>query len=245
MSIRVRGTITIQRKTSARGAFNIGDLATEIGEFEVKDSLIEEFEPGKYTGDFLIRWIAPDSFAWRGRVFVKNRATLDEILIDEADESVPAPSAPPEIDPIEEKINNGSALAAPAMPTPAAIHLSAPETAPQPDTASTASRAGKPGSRGGHSVGAIAGSKATPSTEPSAALSVALSVAPSDAEADLQLFGDEVHAFVLTHAVIKLDPTVDRERFRQQRDRLRALGYAFDPKSQSWSVKATRQAVPV
>ena len=33
MSIRVRGTITIQRKTSSRGAFNVGDLVTEIGEF--------------------------------------------------------------------------------------------------------------------------------------------------------------------------------------------------------------------
>jgi hypothetical protein len=77
MSIRVRGTITIQRKTSSRGAFNVGDLVTEIGEFEVKDSLIEEFEPGKYSGDFLIKFIAPDSYSWRGRVFVKVRATLD------------------------------------------------------------------------------------------------------------------------------------------------------------------------
>lgn len=101
MSIRVRGTITIQRKTSARGAFNIGDLVTEIGEFEVKDSLIEEFEPGKYAGEFIVKWIAPESFSWRGRVFVKMRATLDEILIDQADEGESTPASPPEPDPIE------------------------------------------------------------------------------------------------------------------------------------------------
>jgi len=101
MSIRVRGTIAIVRKSSRRGDFNVGDLATEIGEFEVKDSLIEEYEPGHYTGEFLIKWIEPDSFAWRGKVFVKNRATLDEIFIDEAEEGGTPPAPPPEPDPID------------------------------------------------------------------------------------------------------------------------------------------------
>ena len=72
MSVRVRGTINIQRKAGRKGDFNIGDLSTEIGAFEVKDALIEQFEPGKYTGEFIIQWIEPDSFSWRGRVFVKN-----------------------------------------------------------------------------------------------------------------------------------------------------------------------------
>ncbi len=193
MAIRVRGTLSIQRKTSARGAFNIGDLATEIGEFEVKDSLIEEFEPGKYTGEFIIKWIAPDSFAWRGRVFVKNRATLDEILIDEADEGAPAPSAPPEPDPIEQQAST------PALPQvkPAPSQDSvAPQQTPNNEARPTASK-------------------------------------PADAE----LFGDELLALMQECAPIKLDPTVDREQFRQQRDRLKELGYSFDARAQTWSIR--------
>jgi hypothetical protein len=190
MSIRVRGTITIQRKTSARGAFNIGDLSTEIGEFEVKDSLIEEFEPGKYTGDFIIRWIAPDSFAWRGRVFVKNRATLDEIIVDEADEGAPAPSAPPEPDPIEHAPAPSQAKATQQQETPA------PSVAPVTDARK-----------------------------------------PAGQVDDVGLFGEELVALLQECAPIKLDPTVDREQFRKQRDRLKEIGYSFDAKAQTWSIK--------
>jgi hypothetical protein len=39
---------------------------------------------------------------------------------------------------------------------------------------------------------------------------------------------------VARHQRLKLDPTVDRLRFRQQRDRLRALGYEFDARVQTW-----------
>lgn len=103
MSISVRGRLVVQRKTGRKGDFNIGDLVTEIGQFEVKDQLIEEYEPGTYTGLFLISWIEPDSYSWKGRVFVKVRATLDEILIDDVDETPPqaADSQPPEPDPAD------------------------------------------------------------------------------------------------------------------------------------------------
>lgn len=201
MSIRVRGTITIQRKTSSRGAFNVGDLVTEIGEFEVKDSLIEEFEPGKYSGDFLIKFIAPDSYSWRGRVFVKVRATLDEILIDDADESVPSPASPPEPDPLEQQQPQH-----PQQPQAAA-------QTPQP-VQTTSDLATKP---------AV--------SRPAPAMAAA---------GDLALFGDEIYQQVQAQATVKLDPTVDREQFRQQRDRLKAIGYSFDAKSQSWAAKVRR-----
>lgn len=38
---------------------------------------------------------------------------------------------------------------------------------------------------------------------------------------------------------VKLDPTVDRLKFRNQRNRLKDLGYAFDPREQIWSKAAT------
>lgn len=203
MAIRVRGTLSIQRKTSARGAFNIGDLATEIGEFEVKDSLIEEFEPGKYTGEFIIKWIAPDSFSWRGRVFVKNRATLEEILIDEADEGAPTPSTPPEPDPIEQ----------------------APAAAPRP-TAAPPSQ--EPATQSAAPVKGARSKSASTTKEP--------------ADGDAELFGEELLALLQQRSPIKLDPTVDREQFRRQRDRLKVIGYSFDAKAQTWSIKEVASA---
>jgi hypothetical protein len=102
-AISVRGRLVVQRKTGRKGDFNVGDLSTEIGQFEVKDQLIEEYEPGTYTGHFLISWIEPDSYSWKGRVFVKVRATVEEIIIDDVDETPPqaADSQPPEPDPAE------------------------------------------------------------------------------------------------------------------------------------------------
>lgn len=102
-AISVRGRLVVQRKTGRKGDFNVGDLSTEIGQFEVKDQLIEEYEPGTYTGLFLISWIEPDSYSWKGRVFVKVRATVEEVIIDDVDETPPqaADSQPPEPDPAD------------------------------------------------------------------------------------------------------------------------------------------------
>lgn len=55
------------------------------------------------------------------------------------------------------------------------------------------------------------------------------------AEDDLKLFGIELNElFVQRAARILLDPTVDRVQFRSQRERLKAVGYQFDAKSQEW-----------
>ena len=55
-------------------------------------------------------------------------------------------------------------------------------------------------------------------------------------EALVKLFGAELGAKVWRQEGIKLDPTVDRGRFREQRDRLKELGYRFDAKAQAWAV---------
>lgn len=194
MSIIVNGSITIARKTGKRGDFNVGDLSTEIGEFEVKDALIEEFDPGRYTGRFVIDWIQPDSFTYRGRVFVKNRAKLAEILIDEGERGEPAQQTPPEPDPLE------SEAAAPL-----------PRTTQQ----------------GG---GTASSDAAQASTD---AASTAAKAAAAD-DPDLALFGAELHAQFVQREPLQLDPTVDRQQFRAQRDRLKAIGYRFNPKTQGW-----------
>jgi Protein of unknown function (DUF3275) len=204
MSVRVRGTINIQRKAGRKGDFNIGDLSTEIGAFEVKDALIEQFEPGKYTGEFIIQWIEPDSFSWRGRVFVKNRATLAEILVDEEDVGAPPPSTPPEPDPIDSTDMRAQ---------PSRLHVSK-------------------GLDDTHKANGAAGTSLD-----SAPLQASPPASPGAGSADLALFGQEIHELVQQGQPLKLDPTVDRELFRQQRDRLKALSFAFDAKSQTWAPK--------
>lgn len=64
---------------------------------------------------------------------------------------------------------------------------------------------------------------------------------PNDVElankADEALFGLEIAPlFVERKSPITLDPTVDRELFRRQRDRLKAAGYKFNSRSQVWEL---------
>lgn len=51
---------------------------------------------------------------------------------------------------------------------------------------------------------------------------------------DFALFGAELYGAVTRRDAIKLDPTVDRLKFRAQRDRLKGLGYRFDAARQAW-----------
>lgn len=73
------------------------------------------------------------------------------------------------------------------------------------------------------------------STQPTAASKESK---PQEADADAgdeALFGPEIYPLVDALAdVIKLDPTVGRQRLRPQANRLKALGYRFNPTQQQW-----------
>ena len=88
-----------------------------------------------------------------------------------------------------------------------------------------------------------------PVEEPQAVAAAAPAEAPPDAAVDTQaaagplseeeakdlaLFGAELYGAVTKRDAIKLDPTVDRIKFRAQRDRLKGLGYRFDAARQAW-----------
>lgn len=78
---------------------------------------------------------------------------------------------------------------------------------------------------------------ATPAEAPAdAAVDTQAAVGPlTEEEAkDLALFGAELYGAVTKRDAIKLDPTVDRLKFRAQRDRLKGLGYRFDAARQAW-----------
>ena len=85
-------------------------------------------------------------------------------------------------------------------------------------------------------------SKTTPVIEPIAETTVVVVTPAGQVDVDpalealVKLFGAELGAKVWKREGIKLDPTVDRGLFREQRDHMKELGYRFDAKAQAWAV---------
>lgn len=185
--IKLSGCLSIRTINGRNGAFNVGRLATDIGEFTVKDALIEEYEEGRYDGDFGISRIYPAHYLTGGRMVIELRATLASISLSDIDHRAPSPAMPAdEADPIDE---TPTALA-PAEPVPPPSEPEAPPAGPGEASDAT--------DDGGEDTAALF--------------------------ATLWPLGTEV----------KLDPTVDRVRFRRQRDWLKENGFAFRPVGQVW-----------
>ena len=190
--IKLSGTLAIRSISGSRGPFNIGRLYTEIGEFAVKDSLIEEYEEGRYKGEFGISNIFPYTYLAGGRAVTEIRARLASIALENiAALDTQDTAQPAEPDPIEE--------------TPVAAEKPADTVAAAPAAAQAELE--------------------TDSSEDGEQAAEALFE-----QTMRNLFGE---TWPLSDKV-KLDPTVDRGRFRQQRDALKELGYKFQPVGQAW-----------
>jgi len=178
--MNIDGVLTIRTIQGRNGPFNVGHLITDLGEFAVKETLLDQYDEGRYEGNFSITQIFPASYLAGGRFVVEVRATLKNLTLDGVDELKPEDTAvAPEPDPIDDQI-----------PTAAAP----PESDDQ---------------------------------------------LPEQSETDIEGDGDEALFGTLwpLGAQVKLDPTVDRQHFRDQRNRLKALSYTFDAIEQIWSVK--------
>jgi hypothetical protein len=179
--IKLSGTLYIRSIQGRHGAFSVGRLATEIGDFSIKDALLDQYEEGRYEGEFGISRIYPSSYFAQNRMVVEVRATLETLALAVIDE-LPADQQTaglPEPDPLETEPAVSTAVPA-AMPA---------EPVPPPREADTASK-------------------------------------------DAELFG----TLWPLGATVRLDTTVDRALFRRQKDRLKALGYRFQPVGQVWSL---------
>lgn len=206
MSISLPGTLRIKRINGSNGPFCVGDLETEIGEFRVKDAVLDQFEEGVYAGQFRIMQIFPWSYTAYGRMVIEIRAKLADLQIEGQRRNTGRKDIE-EPDPIKE---TPSATPAPAVPQ-----------------ASPEKVSGKSDPAPSEEQGALQ-TDADSGEQDSAA---------SD-DPDLALFGAELNASVQAGQAVKLDPTIDRSQFRQQRDRLKALHYTFDAGSQSWRASA-------
>lgn len=196
--ITLPGQLAIKTIHGRNGDFNVGRLSTSIGDFVIKNAELDQYDEGKYDGDFVIAEIRPSTYNTSGRMVIEIRAHLGGMTlsnIDRLSKDEAQRLSPQEVDPIDEEAQ------APAAARPPARTKARSTRDPLVDT--------------------------TPfGSEPAAA-------SPSDASAeddDAALFG---MLWPLSE-IVKLDATVDRRVLRQQRDRLDAMGYRFEPLSQDW-----------
>jgi hypothetical protein len=104
--ITVPGQLAIKTIHGRNGDFNVGRLATSIGEFVIKNAELDQYREGKYEGDFVITEIRPSTYYTSGRMVIEIRARLggmtlsaiDPLSRDEANRL-----SPQEVDPIDEE----------------------------------------------------------------------------------------------------------------------------------------------
>lgn len=198
--LKLSGILAIRSIKGSRGDFNVGRLVTEIGEFAVKDPLIEEYEEGRYEGEFGISGIFPSTYSTNGRTVVEIRARLGSIALKGIEQLTDEDTLPVvEQDPIEE--------------APAPIVAEAPLEIPDLETAVHSAEGAFP-----------------PTDKPIAVMSIEEEISFRNEQEYRRLFG----TLWPLQGKVKLDPTVDRQSFRAQRDALKDLGFKFQPLGQLW-----------
>lgn len=204
--IKCQGTLRIKKiRQSRNGAFCIADLATDFGEFKVKDPMLDQFEEGEYQGTVWISEIYMSQYISYGKAVTELRARLHDLQVDSEDRKPVRSNEHSEPDPIDE------------VPTP-----QVPPKTPQKSAKRTA-WADMKGNR--------LGKDATPAPEKDADHPT---TDAGDSTDDIELFGQELATLIEIRQAVKLDPTVDRVLFRKQTAGLRARGYTFDSKQQTW-----------
>lgn len=198
--LKLSGILAIRSIKGSRGDFNVGRLVTEIGEFAVKDPLIEEYEEGRYEGEFGISGIFPSTYSTNGRTVVEIRARLGSIALKGIEQLTDEDTLPVvEQDPIEE--------------APAPIVAEAPLEIPDLETTVHSAEGAFP-----------------PADKPIAVMSIEEEISFRNEQEYRRLFG----TLWPLQGKVKLDPTVDRQTFRAQRDALKDLGFKFQPLGQLW-----------
>lgn len=115
MVLLIPGTLTITTRNGRYGEFNTGKLSTSIGDFVVKDKELDQYDAGKYEGQFEIEKIKSVHYTYGNCLIVECRVYLASMQLnsttDLTDEEIDALNTK-EQDPLEEEKLNAS------VPTP-------------------------------------------------------------------------------------------------------------------------------
>jgi hypothetical protein len=123
--ITIPGQLAIKTIHGRNGPFNVGRLATAIGEFVIKNAELDQYDEGKYDGEFVITEIRPSMYTASGRMVIELRAHLGGMTLSDIDRLSKDDAhrlTPQEIDPIDEE---RQALP-PATPAPTSAPAAAP-----------------------------------------------------------------------------------------------------------------------
>jgi len=197
-------TLRVRQINGRNGPFCVGDLNCDLGEFKVKDPILDQFEEGVYQVTAWIERLYLGGYNAYGRNVTEMRAQIADLQVI-TEESQPAP-AELEPDPIDE-------------PTAEPAQTSAPQQKEEQVNAEAAGGAlGRRDQRWDKFK--------KPVQEADAGQDASGEAAPLF-EADLMT--------VIEHGeAVKLDPTINRALLRQQTSALKARGYRFDAKRQTW-----------
>lgn len=117
--ITIPGHLSIKTIHGRNGDFNVGRLATSIGEFVIKNAELDQYDEGKYEGDFVITEIRPSTYNTSGRMVIEIRAHLGGMTlsnIDPLSQDEATRLSPQEVDPIDEETTPSAAT--PSSPPP-------------------------------------------------------------------------------------------------------------------------------
>lgn len=121
--ITLPGQLAIKTIHGRNGDFNVGRLATSIGEFVIKNAELDQYAEGKYEGDFAIAEIRPSTYNTGGRMVIEIRAHLGGMTlsnIDSLSKDEASRLSPQEVDPIDEEALPSQPTPTSAAPTPEA-----------------------------------------------------------------------------------------------------------------------------
>jgi len=217
--IRIDGAqLRVKRiRQSRNGAFCVADLSTEIGEFKVKDPLLDQFEEGEYQATVWISEIYLAQYVAFGKGVTEIRARLHDLQV-QAQGALRHGHEPVEPDPLDEhEPTRVAPIATPETTSPQAIKSRSSDW----DRFNK-----KPRNDGPDGKSPVAGEKRP----------VAQGSAQEPTVHGLEtLFGSELVETIQNRQPVKLDATIERSLLRRQAAELgQKLGYRFDPKQQIW-----------
>ncbi len=126
-TVIVSGTLMIRDiPKRAGGSFKVGKLSTHIGQFEVKDPELDQYDAGTYSGNFCIDKIYPAHYIAGGKIVIELRAVLSCFVLAGFDTET-GEVEPLEVDPVDEE------KAAIAIPEPAPVDSAPEDEAPATD----------------------------------------------------------------------------------------------------------------
>lgn len=204
--IKLPGNLHIRSVRGRNGDFSVGRLVTDIGEFVLRDEFLGQYGEGHYQGEFGIAEIFPASYVAGGRMVIEIRATLASLALAAIDD-LPGGQAE-------------SASLAESAPV-------SPEAGDESVKTKVTSRRNKLGvvkpPNDGQPADGEDGQPAQNEIFPPTGDAC-------DDGADAHLFG----ALWPLGDTVKLDTSVSRALFRQQKERMKALGYTFQASGQLW-----------